>query len=155
MVSKKLAIKRFLKTGKQFIYLRRYKTEFDDFKNFFNDIMDEFPDTTFEVKGKKIYIDGELAGYGIPLSTALTKKSVSYERVELIGFDEFVIDSKVIHYLSNEVDAFLEFYETVARTRDNVRVLFLSNAVSVVNPYFMYWNLRPNSEQRFTRRGQM
>ena len=152
---KKLAIKRFLKTGAQFIYLRRYKTEFDDFKNFFNDIVNEFPDSTFEVKGKKIYIDGELAGYGVPLSTALTKKSVSYERVELIIYDEFVIDSKVIHYLSNEVDAFLEFYETVARTRDNVRVLFLSNAVSVVNPYFMYWNLRPNSEQRFTRRGQM
>jgi hypothetical protein len=152
---KKWAIKDFLKTGAQFIYLRRYKTEFADFKNFFADIMHEFPDVEFEVKGRNIYINGELAGYGIPLSTALTRKSVSYHLVNKIIFDEFVIDSKVIHYLNNEVGHFLEFYETVARTRDNVRVVFLSNAVSVVNPYFLYWNLRPKPRKRFTKYGHM
>lgn len=153
--AKKLAINKFLKKKKKFIYLRRYKTEFDDFGNFFADIMHEFPDVEFEVKGKRVYINGELAGYGVPLSTALTKKSVSYHDVELIIFDEFVIDSKVIHYLNNEVGHFLEFYETVARMRDNVVVLFLSNAVSVVNPYFLYWNMKPRSERRFTKYGHM
>jgi hypothetical protein len=153
--AKKWAIKGFLKDGSQFIYLRRYKTEFDDIKKFFADIADEFPDHTFSVKGKNLLIDGEVAGFAIPLSTALTKKSVSYHLVRRIIFDEFVIDSKVIHYLNNEVTHFLEFYETVARMRDNVRVLFLSNAVSVVNPYFLYWKIRPNEEQRFTRKGQL
>lgn len=152
---KRWAIKTFLKTGAQFIYLRRYKTEFADFKNFFADIMHEFPDEEFEVKGRNVYINGKLAGYGIPLSTALTRKSVSYHEVDKIGFDEFVIDSKVIHYLNNEVGHFLEFYETVARMRDNVRVVFLSNAVSVVNPYFLYWNMRPKQNRRFTRYGHM
>lgn len=152
---KKWAIKSFLKTGAQFIYLRRYKTEFDDFKNFFNDVSEEFPDVEFEIKGKLCYINGELAGYGVALSTALTKKSVSYHLVDKIIFDEFVIDSKVLHYLSNEVTMFLEFYETVARMRDNVRAVFLSNAVSIVNPYFLYWNMRPKPNKRFTRYGHM
>jgi hypothetical protein len=149
--AKKWAIKSFLKTGKQFIYLRRYKTEFKDFKHFFADIRGEFPEVEFEVKGMNIYINGEIGGFGIPLSVALTKKSTAYPNVDKIIFDEFVIDSKVIHYLNNEVSAFLEFYETVARMRDNVRVLFLSNAVSIVNPYFLYWNLRPSGKKRFTR----
>lgn len=127
--AKKWAIKSFLKTGAQFIYLRRYKTEFADFKNFFADIAHEFPDVDFEIKGRTVYINDEIAGYGVSLSTALTKKSVSYHLVDKIIFDEFIIDSKVIHYLSHEVTAFLEFYETVARMRDNVRALFLSNAV--------------------------
>jgi hypothetical protein len=152
---KRWAIKDFLKTGAQFIYLRRYKTEFDDFKNFFADVSQEFPDVEFEVKGKLLFINQQLAGYGVALSTALTKKSVSYHLVNKIGFDEFVIDSKVIHYLSNEVTMFLEFYETVARMRDNVRALFLSNAVSVVNPYFLYWNLRPKGNKRFTKQGHL
>jgi hypothetical protein len=152
---KKWAIKDFLKTGAQFIYLRRYKTEFDDFKNFFADVSQEFPDVEFEVKGKLLFINQQLAGYGVALSTALTKKSVSYHLVNKIGFDEFVIDSKVIHYLSNEVTMFLEFYETVARMRDNVRAVFLSNAVSVVNPYFLYWNIRPSGNKRFTKKGHI
>lgn len=153
--AKKWAIKTFLKTGAQFIYLRRYKTEFAEFGNFFADIMHEFPDVEFEVKGRNIYINGQLAGYGIPLSTALTRKSISYHLVDKIIFDEFVIDSKVIHYLNNEVGHFLEFYETVARMRDNVRVCFLSNAVSIVNPYFLYWNIKPKGNKRFTKYGHM
>jgi hypothetical protein len=135
--------------------LRRYKSEFDDFGNFFADVSQEFPEDEFEVKGKKLFINGECCGYGVALSTALTKKSVSYHDVDYIFFDEFVIDSKVIHYLNNEVNQFLEFYETVARMRDNVRVIFLSNAVSVVNPYFLYWNIKPRGNQRFTKFGHM
>jgi hypothetical protein len=153
--SKKLGIKHFKKKGRKFIYLRRYKSEFDDFGNFFADVSQEFPDDEFEVKGKKLFINGECCGYGVALSTALTKKSVSYHDVDYIIYDEFVIDSKVIHYLNNEVNQFLEFYETVARMRDNVRVLFLSNAVTVVNPFFLYWNMKPKPNQRFTRFGHM
>lgn len=153
--SKSWGIRDFLKTGKQFIYLRRYKTEFDDFKNFFADVMNQFPDVEFEVKGKTLYINGKVAGYGVALSTALTKKSVAYPNVNKIIFDEFVIDSKFIHYMDNEAVAFLEFYETVARMRDDVRVVFLSNAVSVVNPYFTYWKIKPNPQKPFSRFGHL
>ena len=150
--AKKLAIKKHLKEGSQFIYLRRYKTEFADFQNFFADVSEEFPDVTFEVKGKKLFINGNLAGYGIPLSTALMKKSVSYKFVKTIIFDEFIIDSKLVHYLDDEVVKFLEFYETVDRMRDETIVLFLANAISVSNPYFSYFGLRPDPNKRFTKK---
>jgi hypothetical protein len=153
--AKKLAIKKFLKNGSQTIYLRRYKTELDDFGKFFDDIAEFFPGVTFEVKGKTGYINGEPAIIAIALSTGLIKKSTSYARVKLVIFDEFVIDSKVIHYLSNEVQAFLEMYETIARLRDDCPVLFLSNAVSIVNPYFIFWKIKPTGNKRFTRYGHM
>ena len=41
--AKKFVIKRFLKYGEQFIYVRRYKTEFKKLKLFFDDIRNEFP----------------------------------------------------------------------------------------------------------------
>jgi hypothetical protein len=153
--SKEWAIKTFLKSGAEFIYLRRYKTELDEIGKFFDDIAEKFPDTEFEVKGKKMYINGKIAGHAVALSTALIKKGTSYHNVDKIIYDEFVIDSKVIHYMSNEVTSFLEFYETVARLRDGVRVVFLSNAVSVVNPYFLYWNIKPDPKRRFTKYGHM
>lgn len=152
---KKWAIKTFLKTGAQFVYLRRYKTEFDGLQNFFLDIAHEFPGVEFEVKGKVFYINGKVCGYAIALSTAITKKSISYELVDKIGFDEFVIDKGHIRYLQNEVTMFLEFFETVDRMRDKTRVCFLSNAVSIVNPYFLFWNLKPKPNKRFTRYGHM
>jgi hypothetical protein len=148
---KKWGIKRFLQTGRKFIYLRRYHSEFEDLNNFFNDVKQEYPENEFSVKGNTFYCDGEICGYAVALSTALTKKSVSYHDVDNIFFDEFVIDSKVIHYIKNEAVQFLEFYETVARLRDNVRVFFISNAISITNPYFHYWKIKPNSHQRFTK----
>lgn len=152
---KQWAIKDFLKTGNQFIYLRRFKSEIDDMSGFFSDVSEFFPDVEFEVKGKKLYINKKLAGYMVSLSTALVKKSVSYNKVNKIGFDEFIIDKGHLQPLKNEVVKFLEFYETVARMRDNVRVLFMSNAVSIVNPYFLYWNLKIDPNKRFNKFGHM
>jgi hypothetical protein len=152
---KRRGIKKYKKSGRQFIYLRRYQTEFEDLGNFFSDIKHEFPDDELKVKGNLFYCNGEVMGFAVALSTALTKKSVSYHNVDDIYFDEFVIDSKVIHYIKNEVIQFLEFYETVARLRENVRVFFISNAISVINPYFLYWKIRPKPNQRFSRFGHL
>ena len=81
---KKWAIKDFLKTGKQFIYLRRYKSELKDIDKFFNAISKEFNDVEFDVKGRTFYINKKVAGYAVPLSTALTKKSAEYPKVNKI-----------------------------------------------------------------------
>lgn len=139
--AKRHVIRRFLQRGEQFIYLRRYKDEQAEVKTFFNDIEDEFPDHELEVKGKQFYIDGQLAGYALVLSTSKIKKSVPYPKVSTIIFDEFIIDKGVYKYLHDEVTCFLEFYETVARTRD-VQVFFLSNAITITNPYFLYFDLK-------------
>lgn len=137
---KEYAIKHFLQTGKQFIYIRRYNTEFKDNANFFNAVSRKFEDCSFSVKGKTYLINDKVAGFAMTLSTSKAKKSTEYPDVDMIIFDEFIIEKGVYHYLPNEVETFLDAYETIARMRD-VKCFFLSNAVTVVNPYFTYFNL--------------
>lgn len=147
---KRWAINDFIKHGNMFVYVRRYKTELKNNKSFFNDMIEFFPDHKFDVKGYKYYIDDKEAGVAIPLSVAITQKSVSFPKVNKICFDEFIIDKGFIHYMPNEVEAFLELYETIARTRDNVKVFFLGNAITTINPYFLYFNIIPDLSKRFT-----
>ena len=147
--AKEWAIKGFLKTGAQFIYLRRYKTELEHIGNYFSDVAFKFPEHKLETKGKQFFIDGKLAGYAIPLSTSQKEKSTSYPLVDKIIFDEFIIDKSTYHYIRNEVQLFLDFYETVARMRD-VRVEFISNAITTVNPYFTYFKIFPKKNSKFT-----
>lgn len=147
--AKKYVVNRFIKHGKQFIYLRRYKTELRKVKNFFNDIRQEFPDHEFKVKGWELYIDGKLAGYAMPLSAWQSEKSNAYPDVETILFDEFIREKDNSGYLPNEVSSLLNLMDTVFRNRSDVRTICLSNAVSVVNPYFLYFKLTPDIERRF------
>lgn len=147
-------IKRFLKTGKQFMYVRRYQTEFEEIDSFFDSIIasGKFPKLEFEVvKGKtrKFLINGKCCGYYMALSVSQKKKSVSFPNVDRIYFDEFIID-KSIPYLPNEVTKFLDLYETVDRKRDETKVYFLANNVSIVNPYFTYFNIVPRENERFS-----
>lgn len=143
---KEWAINDFLKNGNQFIYLRRYKSELKSVKTFFKDIQDKY-DVKLEVKGYEFWIDGKCAGYAIPLSTSQMLKSSSYPKVNKICFDEFIILQGSLRYMPNEVMHFLEFYETVARLRDNVKVIFCGNSITQVNPYFMYFNIELKKQQ--------
>lgn len=146
--AKKFVAKRFINKGKQFVYLRRYKTELKQamMKNgnpiFFEQIKndDELKEHKFTNKNDTMYIDDKLCGYAMPLSVANILKSSSYEDVDTIIFDEFIIDKGNYHYLQNEVIQLLDVIETVARLRD-IRVLFLGNAISITNPYFTFFNL--------------
>jgi hypothetical protein len=142
-------IKRFIKHGEQFIYVRRYKPELKKVTNYFNDVSPHFPDHEFKVKGREFYIDGKLAGWSIPLSTWQSEKSNAYPKVSTIVFDEFIREKDNSGYIPNEVEALLNLMDTVFRDRENVRCVCLSNAVSVVNPYFLYFELVPNIEKRF------
>ena len=139
----------FKKNKKEFVWVRRYKTEFKDKDKFFNAIKEEFPNDELTVKGWTAYLNGQPFGYFVPLSTSTSKKSVPYPNVNKIIFDEFIIDKGSIRYLTKEVDTFLEFYETVARLRNDVRALFLANAISLINPYFLYFNIKPDLSKRF------
>lgn len=157
-------IKHFIKTGKQFIYLRRYKTEFADKDEFFADVVDNFTQWEFRVEGMKgmmrhVTEDGKkpekwrTVCFFVTLANALTKKSVPYPNVDMIVFDEFIIDKGSLHYLNNEVKQFLDFYNTVDRFQDRVRVLFLANAVALTNPYFVFYHLKPRKGIRFSKAG--
>ena len=153
--AKKYVVKRFLKKHKQFVYLRRYKTELKEamMKNgnplFFDQLINNKKDDEMikicnehKLSNKKdtMYIDGKLCGFAMPLSVANILKSSSYENVDTIIFDEFIIDKGNYHYLQNEVIQLLDVIETVARLRD-IKVLFLGNAISITNPYFIFFDL--------------
>lgn len=141
--AKKWAVKKFIETGKEFIWIRRYKTELKELDTFFNDLISEgfFPSHSLEVKGKKAYIDNKVAGYFVALSVSSNKKSVPYPNVDKIIFDEFMIEKGNIRYLPNEVDTFLAFFDTVVRNRSDCRALLIGNNMSVTNPYFDAFNI--------------
>lgn len=148
--AKKSVLKKYLKTGEQFIYLRRYKTELDtSLATFWSDLQDKgcFEDHKLEVKKSKMLTefkcDGKVCGYAVPLSTANILKSTAFPEVKTIIFDEFLLDmgSGTYRYLRNEVQMVLDIIETVGRLRD-IQVLFLGNALGIYsNPYFAYFNL--------------
>lgn len=151
--AKDFAIRNFLKDGSQFVYVRRYKTEFAKLKTFFDDIREAYPGHVFEVKGRDFYIDETYAGTSIALSTSQKDKSSTFPFVTTIIFDEFIIKEGVHHYIRDEVELFLDLYETIARTR-NVRVLFIGNTITKINPYFAYFGLYPRPGSKFTKKGE-
>ena len=149
-----MAVKDFLKNGNEFIYLRRYKTEISSAAKHLFDAINlnkVFPGYTLLSEGNKFFIqkisedenekpEKVLIGHAVALSTANILKSTNFAKVRTIIYDEFLLGPGVFHYLPNEVEAFLDFYETVSRMRD-VRVFFLGNAITQSNPYFNYFHL--------------
>ena len=148
----KWCIADFLKNGNMAMWIRRYNTEIDTMlqnNKFFDAVSGEFEGHKLTVDGNIGYVDGEPFIYFVPLSTSRQLKSNNYPKVNKIIFDEFIIDKGRITYLKNEVEVFLDLFETVARTRDNVRAVLLANAVTAVNPYFLYFKISPNPNKRF------
>lgn len=146
--AKQWALKRFLKTGEEFVYVRRFQTELRTVSNFWDDIREAFPDCVLDVRKKEFYCNDVLCGRALSLSTAKVNKSVPYPLVGTIIFDEFILDKGYHRYLPDEVTNFLEMYSTIARLRD-VRVLALSNALTITNPYFLYFRIDPPYQKEF------
>ena len=153
--------------GAQFIYMRRYKDDLPIAKStFFAAVGNEFPDWDFRDNGwlaecapaetrdskKREWFT---IGYFIALSMAQKVKSSAFPRVKSIIFDEVILEKGFTRYIPGEVTALLGFMDTVDRKQDRVTVYLLSNAVSIDNPYFLEWDIKPDetrNEQFVTRR---
>ena len=154
--AKRKCITRALKTGEQFIYLRRHKTDMKKARaTFFDDIASFYPDWDFRVMGDEAQAAPiatrddkkrawQVIGHFAVLSVAQSIKSVSFERVTTIIFDEFIIERGHVQYLQGEVTTLLNFYNTVDRGQDKTRLLMLANSVTIMNPYFHEWNVSPS-----------
>ena len=166
---KQLVIDEGIKHKQQFAYVRRYKEDLKkSMPTFFNDIAWKYPEYEFKVEGEKFYMrlrtneeekvkwtDDDIIGYGFTLSTANNLKSVAYPFITKLIFDEFLLEKGNQHYLPNEVDKLLNLYETIARPGTNhpkVVLFMLANAISISNPYFLYWELKMPSKQDKTGR---
>lgn len=144
-------VNKFKKSGRKFIYMRRYD---DDLKlvvpTFFDSIRNKFTDTEFCIEGSgktgtPLYINGEVAGITMALSTAYKYKSVNLCEYDTIFFDEFLPESN--RYLDMEVPKALNLYQSVARgygqpIRPEVRFIFVANNVTLNNPYFRELRIR-------------
>lgn len=156
--SKVAVLNKFLKTGEQFLYIRRYKTELDTaLATFWDDLQSNgyYEDYRLEVRKSKMLTEfkcnGKVCGYAVPLSTANILKSTAFPNVSMIIFDEFLLDNAgTYRYLKNEVTLLLDVIETTFRLRDGKTIL-LGNALNVhASPYFAYWDLElPNDGKEF------
>jgi hypothetical protein len=152
---KSYAVRQFLKHGKMFGYIRRYKEELKGMETFFDAIQKDFLDVEFEVKGRKFYINGKLAGLAFQLSQWQSYKSKEYPLIDFMMFDEFIREKDNSGYIPNEVEGLLNLLHTVFRDRPNTRCVCLSNAVSVINPYFIFFGLTPDITKRFNAYPQL
>jgi hypothetical protein len=73
-------------------------------------------------------------------------KSVPFPDVTTIIFDEFIIEKGHVQYLHDEFTVFNNFYNTVDRWDDRVKVFFLANSVSIANPYFTSLKILPTDD---------
>lgn len=165
--AKERAINAALKKGDQFIYLRRYKTELAPARaTFFDDLKarGKFEDWDFKYSGPEALAapvstrddkkrEWKVIGFFIALSTAQTQKSVSFPNVKTIIYDEFIIEKGNVSYLPNEDVVFTNFYSTVDRYQDKTKVYFLANSVSIMNPYFIKYGIRPDEGNEFVKAG--
>lgn len=156
---KEMFIRRFVKRGEQFVYMRRQQVEMRLVKDkLFTDLVNEGKSQNRHVKtiGNNFFVSNEeidpekkdddytysLAGFAITMTDADYIKSASFDGVKWILFDEFIIDEskRNLRYLKSELNDFFGILETVIRNRNGVRVLMAANALSFLNPYMLYWN---------------
>ena len=155
---KRHAIHKFLKNKRKFIFIERYeKDKKTRAKTYFNNMLTKkYKDYEIKYQASNFYIRPknkkvwQLMGYCIDINTMSSITSSSYEDVDLILFDEFMnLSNKYIKDKDNplkEPEIMQSFYQTVARgvdevVRNNVKMVFLSNAVTLSNPYFIFYEI--------------
>lgn len=144
--------------SKAFVWVRRFDADIDEIKDDFALDMikhNKFPNYKFDTLKNNYYATdnrtGErfVVGEFISLNTYQRKKSRPRPDVKYIVFDEFMAEDGT-PYLVNEVKKFLNLVDTIVRLRDDVRVILLGNAISMVNPYFEYFKVS-DLENNFTK----
>ena len=155
-----VCLKDFYEHGFQFVKLCRYKEERKNeyqaewFSSIIVETLHNF-DIHIEYKTGKYYIneyqkyvdsqsgefmqsdfikEGEIIGYVIPIFAQQRYKSMNYDKVQNIIFDEFALQSDYSYELV-EIEHFKSLLSTVARLRD-VNVYLCGNVLSPHNPYF-------------------
>lgn len=149
----RMLVNKFLSKKEKFCLVYRYNYELDDCADkFFKDISSLFfPDSKMTSKRKasgiyhELFIDDESCGYAISLNSADQIKKYSHLLSDVVRmlFDEFQSESS--HYCPNEIKKFQSVHTSIARGHGKqtryVPVYMLSNAVSILNPYFVEFGI--------------
>ena len=149
-------INKFLENNNfQCVWIRRYKEERKKITpSFFKKIekFEEYKNLDFKIKGNTGLINDKEVIYFSALSVDGRIKGIDSPNIKLIVFDEFLV-SGYSRYLPNEFYMFLELYDSIARpqdpSRERVPVIFLSNAMSLNNPYFINFKITFNGNKYY------
>lgn len=163
----KWAVKRFLKYNEKFTLLYRYAYELDNVsEKFFKDVGSLFfPDySMFDRKicggmFRELYIHtpdmdegaGVPCGYAIAINNAdqVKKNSHYFSDAQRIIMDEF--QSETNNYCSKEITKFISVHTSIARGHGKqtryVPVYMLSNAISIINPYYVELGISSRLQQ--------
>lgn len=159
--SLKYGLEKFVETGQQMAYLRRWKEDYRGKRGetlfaslVANDEVSQLTDGKFtrisyysgkwylanyDEKLDKIIRAPEPFCYAFALSDMEHDKSTSYPNITTIVFDEFLTRT---YYLVNEFVLFMNVLSTIIRHRDNVKIFMLGNTVNKYCPYFKEMGLK-------------
>lgn len=148
-------LRRYIKTGEQMAYIRRWKEDYrgkrgsqlfaaHEDNGLISILTDGKYDRVRYYSGKwylgkwdsdldRVVSDEEPFCYAFSLSDMEHDKSTSYPRVTTIIFDEFLTRQ---YYLPNEFVLFMNVLSTIIRHRNNVKIFMLGNTVNKYCPYF-------------------
>lgn len=144
-----------------FVELVRHKTELSTVANGYFDRIEsnkEFPGKIFKTDNNIGLIadkpqgdekpDWKLLCYFLAMSQHQQIKKRTFNKVKRIILDEAILDKRdrYHHYLPREFTILASIVDTVSRERADVngikpRVYLLGNALDVMNPYFMNYNI--------------
>lgn len=138
------AFSSYNKDGSQFVYIRRYKTEMSGVvgTRAFDKIVDglEYKPAAKGVAG--FYCEDKIVGYGLTLSMQASLKSLNFDKVKIIIFDEALLQrGSPYRYLKDEVTNLLNLIHTIVRNREDYVVFILGNELDIFNPYYDYFNV--------------
>lgn len=147
---KDFLIRHFKKTKKKFVWLRRTQRDLESAignhktKHFFTQLTNKYDIKDFDISSDdKLYYmtyKSKLMGYATSFRNAESIKGTAFDDVDYIVVDEFLVGDGGSRYLKDEVSYILSLYETISRMND-VKVIFLGNATSIYNPYFLFFNI--------------
>lgn len=151
------AVDRAIKTGRQFMWVRRNLEELTLAKSgFFDAIALRYPGFEFRVEGQfgQVRTDGDrwrtIVRF-MAVTVAHHAKGTEFPDVDLIVYDECFAPPGG-RYLPGEVDRIRELWITVNRGRkgrdgrSRTRLYLLGNPLQLDNPYFLEWRFDSNSE---------
>ena len=152
---KKDSVETFLKDGGQFVYMRRYDKELTDAKArelFFPLALREmYPEHELVYKQGFYEIDGKIAGFPFALNTPGAGKSIEYDNVASVCYDEYIdVNGR---YLNDEVKLFNEALITIGRFR-NPKYWLIANNLTWLNPYFLRWKITHPDKGKETKLGK-
>lgn len=154
-VKHKRAVEKYLRTGKRFILMRRWKDEIttEKVERYFADIdVESLTDGKYNcitIYRKQLFLSyydnetyktakGEKIGYVVALSQEQNYAGSSFLDVEDVIYEEFMSRNE---YISHEPDRLMNFISTVDRKRNIVKVWLVGNTISRVCPYLNDWGL--------------